>query len=320
MNSVQNPAYVAGLEARFAAAARHSRMVRILRIAVPAAVALALAGIVGVSIFNPFRMLLPKLPVDMGNLVVSGTKITMESPHLAGFSTDQRPYELWAKAAVQDLTDPDHVELKTLRAKVLMEDRSTVTLDALTGLFDSKQQLLDLRKDIFLQSSTGYEAKLSQAYVDINKGTVTSDEHVDVKLLNGTLTADKLRILNSGEVVRFEGNVVMNLVMEVPPPTRPTHRLRPNQPLRRRRRRDLSPASRLIRNDLDENNFSARAWRGGFRTRADRCQQRRRARRGVRACRMRCRDFRRTAISRFRSRRHRSKCVTRRRKRRSPAM
>jgi lipopolysaccharide export system protein LptC len=221
VNSIQNPAYVTGLEARFAAAARHSRMVRVLRIAVPAAVLLAMAGIVAVSIFNPFRMLLPKLPIDMGNLVVSGTKITMESPHLAGFSTDQRPYELWAKAAIQDLTAPDHVELRTLRAKVMMEDRSTVTMDARTGHFDSKQQMLDLRKDIFLQSSTGYEAKLSQAYVDINKGTVTSDEHVDVKLLNGTLTADKLRIIDSGEVVRFEGNVVMNLVLENPAPAEP---------------------------------------------------------------------------------------------------
>ena len=211
MNSVQNPAYLVGLEARFAAAARHSRMVRILRVAVPGAVVLAMAAIIWVSIFNQFRILLPKLPVDMGNLVVSGTKVTMESPHMAGFSTDQRPYEMWAKAAIQDLTDPDHVELKTVRAKVLMEDRSTVTMDARTGYFDNKQQLLDLRKDIFLQSSTGYEARLSQAYVDINKGTVTSDEHVDVKLLNGTLTADKLRIFNSGEVVRFEGNVVMNL-------------------------------------------------------------------------------------------------------------
>jgi lipopolysaccharide export system protein LptC len=103
-----------------------------------------------------------------------------------------------------------------LRAKVMMEDRSMVTMDARTGFFDSKQQLLELRKDIFLQSSTGYEAKLSQAYVDINKGSVTSDEHVDVKLLNGTLSADRLRIINSGEVVRFEGNVVMNLVMESP--------------------------------------------------------------------------------------------------------
>jgi lipopolysaccharide export system protein LptC len=128
---------------------------------------------------------------------------------------------VWAKAAIQDLADPDHVELRTLRAKVQMEDKSTVTLDARTGFFDSKQQMLDLRKDIFLQSSTGYEARLSQAFVDINKGSVTSDEHVDVKLLNGTLTADKLKIINSGEIVRFEGNVVMNLVMETPPAPEP---------------------------------------------------------------------------------------------------
>jgi lipopolysaccharide export system protein LptC len=209
------------MEARFAAAARHSRMVRLLRVAVPATVLLALASIVLIQVFvNPFPRVM-NLPVDISNLVVSGTKITMETPHLAGFSTDQRPYEVWAKAAIQDLTDPDHVELRTLRAKVQMEDKSTVTMDARTGFFDSKQQMLDLRKDIFLQSSTGYEARLSQAYVDINKGTVTSDEHVDVKLLNGTLTADKLRIINSGEVVRFEGNVVMNLVMETPPAPEP---------------------------------------------------------------------------------------------------
>jgi lipopolysaccharide export system protein LptC len=212
VNSVQNPAYVAGMEARFASAARHSRMVRVLRVAVPAAVALALASIVVVQLFlNPFLRSQIKLPVDISNMVVSGTKITMESPHLAGFSTDQRPYEVWAKAAIQDLTDPDHMELRAPRAKVMMEDKSTVTMDARTGFYDSKQQLLDLRKDIFLQSSTGYEARMSQANIDINKGTVTSDERVDVKLLNGTLVADKLRILNSGEVVRFEGNVVMNL-------------------------------------------------------------------------------------------------------------
>jgi lipopolysaccharide export system protein LptC len=212
VNSVQNPAYQSAMEARFAIAARHSRMVRVLRVAVPAAVILAMAGIVVVSVFtNPFRMLLPKLPLDIGNLVVSGTKITMESPHMSGYTPDQRPYEVWAKTATQDLTDPDHLDLKTLRAKLLMEDQSTVTLDALTGLFDTKAQLLDLHKDIFLQTSTGYEARMTQAFVDMAKGIVTSDEHVDVKLPNGTLTADRLRVTGGGEVVRFEGNVVMNL-------------------------------------------------------------------------------------------------------------
>jgi lipopolysaccharide export system protein LptC len=199
------------MEVRFAIAARHSRMVRMLRIAVPAAVVVAMAAIIGVSIFNPFRMLMPKLPVDVGNLVVSGTKITMESPHMSGYTPDRRPYEVWAKTATQDLTDADHVDLKTLRAKLLMEDQSTITLDALNGLFDTKEQQLALHKDIFLQTSTGYEARLTQAFVDMGKGTVTSDEHVDVKLLNGTLGADRLRITGGGEVVRFEGNVVMNL-------------------------------------------------------------------------------------------------------------
>jgi lipopolysaccharide export system protein LptC len=200
------------MDARFAIAARHSRMVRVLRVAVPAAVILSMATIIAISIFNPFRLLLPKLPVDMGNLVVSGTKVTMESPHMAGYTPDQRPYEVWAKTATQDLTDPDHVDLKTLRAKVLMEDRTTtVTLDALNGLMNTKDQLLDLHKDIFLQTSTGYEARLSQAFVDMAKGIVTSEEHVDVKLLNGTLTSDRLRITGGGELIVFEGNVVMNL-------------------------------------------------------------------------------------------------------------
>ena len=209
------------MEARFAIAARHSRVVRALRVAVPAAVILSMAAIILTSIFNPFRLLLPKLPVDMDNLVVSGTKITMESPHMSGYTPDRRPYEVWAKTATQDVTDPDHVDLKTLRAKVLMEDQSTVTLDALNGLMDTKQQLLDLHKDIYLQTSTGYEAWLSQAFVDMGKGSVTSDEHVDVKWADGRLSADKLKITGGGEVVRFDGHVVMNIDKLPPPETEP---------------------------------------------------------------------------------------------------
>src|SRR6202165_1831893 len=118
------------MDARFAMAARHSRIVRVLRVAVPTAVGLSMAAIVFPSGYNPFRMLLPKLPVDIGNLVVSGTKITMETPHMAGYTPDQRPYEVWAKTATQDVTDPDHVDLKTLRAKVLMEDHTTTLIMA----------------------------------------------------------------------------------------------------------------------------------------------------------------------------------------------
>src|SRR5262249_44545556 len=80
-----------------------------------------------------------------------------------------------------------------------------------TGKFDNKKQTLDLHKDIFMKTTNGYEARLSQAFVDMAKNTVTSEEHVDVKMSNGTVSSDRLRIYNGGEIVRFEGNVVMNL-------------------------------------------------------------------------------------------------------------
>lgn len=242
MSSIRLDNYEADMEARFKAAARHSRFVRFLRIAVPAVVVVSMAAIVGVSIFNPFRIL-AKLPVDIGNLVVSGTKITMETPHLAGFSPEGRPYEMWAKAATQDLTDPDNVELSVLRAKVMMEDQSTLTMDARTGKFNSKTQFLYLYKDIFLQTTTGYEARLTQAVIDIGKGTVVSDQPVDVKLLNGNLRGQRMQITEHGELMRFEGGVTMNLVMEAPPTdapagpdarTAPTPEMAPAEPPRPR--------------------------------------------------------------------------------------
>jgi lipopolysaccharide export system protein LptC len=208
---VQSQNYQAGADARFAKARRHSARVRLMRKVVPAAVAAAMLMIVAVSVFNPFRIL-AKLPVDMSGLVVSGTKITMESPHLSGFTSDQRPYELWAKAATQDIANPNNVELHELRAKVQMEDKTGVTMDARTGQFDSKAQLLDLQDNILLKSTTGYEALLTQASVDLGAGNVSSDEPVAVKLLNGTLDAKRLRITEGGALVRFEGGVTMILV------------------------------------------------------------------------------------------------------------
>ena len=255
--------------------------------------------------------------------MVTGTKITMESPHMSGFTPDQRPYELWAKTATQDITDPDHVDLNDLRAKVLMEDQSTLLLDARTGRFDNKQQQLDLHKDIFLRTSTGYEARLNSAFVDMAKGTVSSDEHVDVKLTNGTLTADRLRITEGGDVIRFEGNVVMHLdKLDDPAAAACAGRAARAAAAR-------SPRTNLpIQSDFHGQVFSAQRskrraiarcgrarWRCADR---NRCGASRKAR--CKACRTRCRAFRRTAISRSRSTPLRSRCATRRRRRPSPAM
>lgn len=209
MHSVTDPVYLASLERRFATAARHSRWVRFMRRAVPAGIALALLVIIGISVFNPFRML-SKLPIDVAGVVVSGTKITMQSPHMTGFTPDLRPYELNAKTAMQDVTNPNFIELDTLKAKMQMEDKSTVLLNARRGNFKNREQVLDLYEEVILKSAT-YEARLMEATVDMGKGSVVSDKPVKVKMTDGTLDAQKLEITGRGELMVFYGGVTMLL-------------------------------------------------------------------------------------------------------------
>lgn len=200
----------------FHAARRHSRAVRILRIAVPAGVAVGIIIITLITYLNPLRML-AKLPINLDNLVVSGTKVTMEGPRLTGFTHDARAYELTADTAAQDMTKPDIVELRNIRAKVEMQDKSSINLSALSGIYDSKGETLRLEQNILLNSSTGYQGRLSEAMIDIRKGNVVSEHPVEVKLLQGTLNANRLDIVDSGDLVRFHGGVVMDMMMNQPP-------------------------------------------------------------------------------------------------------
>ena len=78
-------------EREFRRAVRHSRSVRLLRWAVPVGFASFVGVLTLLSWFNPLHML-AKLPIDPSKLVISGTKITMEAPRLAGFTRDARPY------------------------------------------------------------------------------------------------------------------------------------------------------------------------------------------------------------------------------------
>lgn len=200
-------------ERAFRGAARHSRRVRILRRAIPIAIGVGVAAIVLTTFFNPLRFMY-KLPNDLGTLVVSGSKITMEAPRLAGVTRDARAYEIQAKAAAQDIKKPNLVELKEIRAKVDMQDKTTVEMTAVDGNYDTKAELLTLGQKIVLSSSSGYQGILTEAIVDIKKGTIISDKPVEVKMLQGTLNANRLEVAETGALIRFHGGVNMMLTPE----------------------------------------------------------------------------------------------------------
>jgi lipopolysaccharide export system protein LptC len=208
-------------EPMFRRAGRHSRRVRILRIAIPVVAVVGLLVLTLATWFSPLR-LLARLPVDFGSLVISGTKITMAQPKLSGYTRDARWYELTAHSAAQDITRPDIVELKEIRAKIETEDKATINLSAADGVYDRKAGILKLGREIVLQSSNGTEVRLSEAVIDTGSGDMVSAQPVEVKFLQGTLNANRLEVVKAGEVVRFENGVRLDLPAGVAmPPAAP---------------------------------------------------------------------------------------------------
>jgi lipopolysaccharide export system protein LptC len=194
----------------FRAAARHSRVVRFLRFAIPAGIAAIASILLVATFFNPFR-LIAAFPIDPGKISLSGTKIVMELPRLTGFTTDARPYELTARAAAQDLTKPEILELKDINAQVELKDGQHVTITSLTGVYDTKGELLRLNDHITVNSSSGYEGHLSEATINVASGNIVSENPVELRLPNGLLNANRLEVMENGAVILFGGGVEMTI-------------------------------------------------------------------------------------------------------------
>jgi len=193
-----------------ARARRHSAWVRGMRFAVPATALGGLGLVLLASWLNPLRSM-PQVAVSAGNLVVSGTKITMEAPKLTGFTRDNRAYNLTAEAAAQDITDPTVLELTGVRAKIELQNKATVNMTAVAGIYDTKSELVTLSQHIVLINSEGYEAHLTQASADVRKGNVISEKPVEVFLPNGKIDANRMEIIDSGVLLRFDAGVIVNL-------------------------------------------------------------------------------------------------------------
>jgi lipopolysaccharide export system protein LptC len=204
--------------------------VRLLRRSIPVVIVLILGTTILVSWLDPLKVM-KRFPLDAGSIVIKGTKITMEAPKLSGYTREQRWYEMTAKGATQDVTKPDLVELSEIRSKIDTADKNTFYLTSKDGLYNRKTSILNLNNNIIVTSTSGYEMHLDEAVVDTANGGVVSDRHVFAFSQDSKINSDRLEIQNSGEVVTFIGNVVVNLdnvgkiqqpAAAEPAPARPT--------------------------------------------------------------------------------------------------
>jgi hypothetical protein len=129
----------------------------------------------------------------------------------AGFTNDNRHYDLTAQAAAQDLTKPDVIELQGIRANVEMQNSISYETTALNGVYNSRTEMLTLQNNVVVTSSDGSRARLSEAVIDIRSRKMISEKSVEVKGLEWTLSGNRVEITEGGALIRFDRGVTMTL-------------------------------------------------------------------------------------------------------------
>jgi lipopolysaccharide export system protein LptC len=193
----------------FLRARRHSRRVRLLRLALPA---LAVAAVLAFAVLPLVR--LAAVPITIAEIEpvdLTDAAITMESAKLTGFNSDRRPYEVTANTARQSLQDPLAVQLGGLAARVGLDGDRWALLQAAEGIYRTSTQLLQLVRGVQVNSSAGDNALLETAQIDLKGGRIVSDKPLTIRMGEATLAADRLDLSESGQSVVFEGRVVMVL-------------------------------------------------------------------------------------------------------------
>jgi len=190
----------------FARARRHSRLVRVLRTAIPIGCFIAVALPVAWTLFNPFSH--GNVSFDVGSVRLSDNKVTMEAPRLTGYKKDNRAYVVNARSAAQDPRKPNIVELTDIAADIDMPNDGKARLESAFGIYDTLTENLSLQKDIHLRTRNGYDIRTGSADIQFKAGRVVAPGAVQVSMNGGTIAADRMEILDNGNEIVFDGHVV----------------------------------------------------------------------------------------------------------------
>lgn len=197
-------------ERAYRRAKRHSRRVRLLKVALPA---LGLLLVAGVGLYS-FVGLPGGLSVNLGGTTLEGGRLVMANPELDGYTPDNRPYSMRAERATQAIGNTNVIHLEKIGARLPIDLENWVEVDAEAGVFDREANTLELSDGVIISMDTGMTANLRSAMVDIGLGVMSTSEPVEITMSGSRLSADSMRVAERGGVLIFENRVRMEVDMQ----------------------------------------------------------------------------------------------------------
>jgi lipopolysaccharide export system protein LptC len=144
----------------------HTRLVHVLRWLLPTLI-LALLGLLGTYVVTEAMRASHVAPHE------APTQIRMISPHFVGRDTQGRAFDLTARSARRDDTDPQRILLLSPVMKLDTDAPHPKTLTADAGVFDEGTRLLRLDGHVRADDAAASTVGTQEAVVDTKAGTIT---------------------------------------------------------------------------------------------------------------------------------------------------
>ncbi len=192
----------------YAKAVRHSRRVWILKWTFPVAAVLAVLAFTGSTMISG---VLPE-GASIGELVVTDGKLIMRNPVMTGPVDDKRDYSISASRAVQELSAPEVIRLEDIVADFPVTEGDTALLNAISGYFNRDKEFLVLDQPFTVTTESGVTARLQDANIDVDAGTLKTQKRVDIETEQARIVAESLVMRDNGAEIVFERDVHMTVM------------------------------------------------------------------------------------------------------------
>lgn len=196
-------------ERAFVTAAKHTKLVGILRKTLPV---LAVVVLAAYFISTRFSVDVGDMTASISGIEISDGNLRMVNPTLKGVDKQSGNYVISADWADQDVKNPKIVKLHAIKADLANANGGWSRMTATRGVFDSTAERLVMQDKITVTTSTGVEGELRHATLDMKTQTLRSHLPVFFNLPNGKVTAKAMTLRSGASELTFRGKVHVHLV------------------------------------------------------------------------------------------------------------
>jgi len=184
----------------------HDRVIAILRLVLPVAI-VALMGLLTVT---PLTSRDISFVLSKDRVEVARERMRVTAAQYRGEDSKGQPFELNAASAVQTSSKDPVVRLRTLAAKIQLED-GPARIVANRGRYDMDTQKVAVDGPVLFRSADGYRMQTRDVAIDLPTRTIASGGPVDGIMPLGTFSGDHMTGDLNSRVVVLEGRARLHI-------------------------------------------------------------------------------------------------------------